>query len=360
MVSVGTDGELRVWAGIEDDEPESHLIGDEVLAVALSDSKIFAGVGGTNVLSGFNWEGESEGVVGPRLSSDVSVVIYLVDRNDNPPVFSRLQYTVSIPEDTPGLTPVLKVAATDGDGSSPNNQLVYRIQAGAKDKFVINTETGMISISEGANLDPDLTLPSTLGYLLEVVAIDGGLGSERLTGWTSVTVNVTDVNNKPPRLSSPAGPVLVREDVTVGSVVARLTATDPDSRAQLSYSLETRHSTARTEQGRLPEWDWAGMFSVDATSGEVRVSAPLDREKVEELKLRVVVEDLAAVGERQMTQSDLHIRVEDVNDNSPVFMSPEYSALVTENSPAGSSILSVLATDADVNKTIKYSMQGNS
>ena len=61
-----------------------------------------------------------------------------------------------------------------------------------------------------------------------------------------------------------------------------------------------------------------------------------------------------------MTQSDLHIRVEDVNDNSPVFVSPAYSALVTENSPAGSSILSVLATDADVNKTIKYSMQGNS
>ena len=294
----------------------------------------------------------------PSLSSDVTVVIYLVDKNDNPPVFSRLQYSLTIPEDTPGLTPVLQVAATDGDGSSPNNQVVYRIQAGAKDKFVINTETGMISVSEGANLDPDLTLPSTLGYLLEVVAIDGGLGSERLTGWTSVTVNITDVNNKPPRLSSPAGPVLVREDVTVGSVVARLRATDPDSRAQLSYSLDSRHSSARTEQGRLPEWDWAGMFSVEPSSGEVRVSAPLDREKVEELELRVMVEDLAAVGERQITHSDLHIRVEDVNDNSPVFVSPGYSGQVTENSPAGSSILSVLATDADVNKTIKYSMQG--
>ena len=74
IVSVGIDGELRVWAGIEDDDCESHLIGDEVLAVALSDSKIFAGVGGTNVLSGYDWEGESEGVVGPRLASDVTAV----------------------------------------------------------------------------------------------------------------------------------------------------------------------------------------------------------------------------------------------------------------------------------------------
>ena len=74
MVSVGTDGELRVWAGIDDDDCDCHLIGDEVLAVALCDSKIFAGVSGTNVLSGFNWEGESEGVVGPRLASDVTAV----------------------------------------------------------------------------------------------------------------------------------------------------------------------------------------------------------------------------------------------------------------------------------------------
>ena len=74
VVTVGLDGELRIWTGIGDDDCESFLIGDEVLSVALSDSKIFAGVGGTNVLSGLNWEGESEGVVGPRLASDVTAV----------------------------------------------------------------------------------------------------------------------------------------------------------------------------------------------------------------------------------------------------------------------------------------------
>ena len=65
---------MRIWAGIDDDDCESFLIGDEVLSVALNNSKIFAGVGGTNVLSGFNWEGESEGVVGPRMAADVTAV----------------------------------------------------------------------------------------------------------------------------------------------------------------------------------------------------------------------------------------------------------------------------------------------
>ena len=73
-MSVGSDGEMRIWAGIDDDDCESFLIGDEVLSVALNKTKIFAGIGGTNVLSGFNWEGESEGVVGPRMAADVTAV----------------------------------------------------------------------------------------------------------------------------------------------------------------------------------------------------------------------------------------------------------------------------------------------
>ena len=35
--------------------------------MAASTAKIFTGVAGTNVLSGYNWDGEGEGVVGPRL-----------------------------------------------------------------------------------------------------------------------------------------------------------------------------------------------------------------------------------------------------------------------------------------------------
>ena len=54
---------------------------------------------------------------------------------------------------------------------------------------------------------------------------------------------------------------------------------------------------------------------------------------MEQLELQVVVEDLPAVGERLRSHSDLNIRVEDVSDNSLVFMSTYYSGLVTENSP---------------------------
>lgn len=65
---------------------------------------------------------------------------------------------------------VIKVAAVDKDGSSPNNQIVYRIQKGASDKFVIGSDTGVISVAYGASLDPDLTTLKTTEYSLVVVS----------------------------------------------------------------------------------------------------------------------------------------------------------------------------------------------
>ena len=74
MVTIGTDGELRVWAGVDDDDCESFLVGDEGLAVCVSEKKIFVGSSSTNVLSGYSWELDSEGVVGPRFTSDVTAL----------------------------------------------------------------------------------------------------------------------------------------------------------------------------------------------------------------------------------------------------------------------------------------------
>ena len=73
-MTIGTDGELRVWAGIDADDYESKLVGHEGLSFCVSNNKIFVGSSSTNVLSGYSWELDSEGVVGPRFTSDVSAL----------------------------------------------------------------------------------------------------------------------------------------------------------------------------------------------------------------------------------------------------------------------------------------------
>lgn len=91
---------------------------------------------------------------------------------------------------------------------------MYRIQKGASDKFTINVENGIISVSRGASLDPDLTQPRTTSYSLTVLALDGAAGEGQLQSVATVNITVVDVNNKSPTISDP-GVINVLENIPV-------------------------------------------------------------------------------------------------------------------------------------------------
>lgn len=95
--------------------------------------------------------------------------------------------------------------------------MVYRIQSGAGDKFVIEPETGTIRVATGSNLDPDLTLPKTTKYNLRVLAIDSGAEIQR-SAEVLVDISIVDVNNKPPIFIEP-GTVVIRENTQVNTII---------------------------------------------------------------------------------------------------------------------------------------------
>lgn len=316
------------------------------------------------------------------LSTVVPVLIYVQDVNDNAPIFQRSFYAKTVPEDLPGGSSVLQVTAIDRDGSAPNNVVVYRIQTGAGDKFIINSETGVISVAHGANLDPDLTESKRSLYTLSVVrskeipfcrilkpfrnclpqiALDGGLGNSQLMTTCTVNISIQDVNNKPPVLKEmPALQIL--ENTPVGTLVYRIQATDLDHKAILRYKLNPEHCEGRTEEGALvksSEYDFLGAFEVDSIEGTLKVVKLLDRERVEHIKLAITVEDLAAAKGRQIAEGFLSIQVLDENDNNPKFRLPFYRQSITENSINGAMIVNVLASDVDKNRTITYALEGN-
>ncbi|KAG8193980.1 hypothetical protein JTE90_013674 [Oedothorax gibbosus] len=297
----------------------------------------------------------------PSLYSDVPVVVYVQDVNDFPPVFIQPYYSKSIPEDIEPGTSVVQVRALDGDASSLNSQVVYRIQSGAQDKFVIDANTGVISVARGANLDPDRTIPKSNFYLLDVVALDGGIGIEQQQNRVQVNISIMDVNNKAPKFVDPKM-AIISESAPVGTVVTRVSATDLDERPVLRFSIDYRTSEARKEDGVLvspTEYDFTNTFTINAVDGTVAVGKPLDRERMEVVKLVVRVEDLAAATKGQTSTATLTIRIEDVNDNRPRFQKRHYRQAVTENTKPGSPIVTVVAEDADKNRTLTYSLQGN-
>lgn len=74
--------------------------------------------------------------------------------------------------------------------------------------------------------------------------------------------------------------------------------------------------------------------------------APLDREKIPAYNLVARATD----GGGRFCQSEIHLILEDVNDNPPMFSSDHYTACVYENTATKALLTRVQATDPDVGK----------
>ncbi|OWA53062.1 Cadherin-23 [Hypsibius exemplaris] len=294
----------------------------------------------------------------PRLSAFAAVKIFLQDENDNAPVFLQQQYAGIVSEAALPGTVVVTVAAMDADRSNLYGRVVYRIERGAQDKFAIDATTGVITLASGANLDRDVQE----SYELKVIALDGGFGSDQKTGSTTVTITVTDVNNKSPVF--PTFPVVeVSEAAPIGSVIMQIEAHDSDLSARLTYTLIDVTDALSESQVpvRQEDFNYTACFGL-RTDGTLYVAAPLDREVFETVKLTVQVQDVASEAGLQTAVATISVRILDVNDNPPFFIFPQmasgqfYENSVIENFVPTSPIFTIVASDKDKDRKITYSL----
>lgn len=78
----------------------------------------------------------------------------------------------------------------------------------------------------------------------------------------------------------------------------RAVANDPDDMPVLRYHLDFENSIARNEEGRivkLSDYDYMSAWDLNPLDGRLRVVRLLDREKVEHIRLGIIVEDIAAI-----------------------------------------------------------------
>ena len=153
-------------------------------------------------------------------------------------------------------TNVTQVFAQDNDGTAPNNEVIYRIESGAQDKFRIDAQIGIITVESGADLDRE-KFPHQ--YTLSVVAIDRGTPPN--TGSAVVVVTITDINNKLPVFSPDRRNTHISEGASVGTNFFSYEATDSDETALLMYSLV---------DDDVEGWDETGQPYVDKDYLKVR------------------------------------------------------------------------------------------
>lgn len=254
------------------------------------------------------------------LSSTATVSIVLRDVNDNAPRFVLAPYVVRIREDLPVGTLVTSVHAEDADFGE-NGRVQYSLDGQHAGVFDIDPDTGLVRLA--ALLDFE-TLQL---YNVSVQARD--CGDPPFSSVASLIVEVQDVNEN---LHAPVFPeqvssVSVDENQSPGTFVTTLAATDEDG---VTYAITSGNGL--------------GVFSVD-DNGTIRSRVSLDRETCAHYWLTVVARDLSPVPLE--ARLDLHVAVNDVNDQVPLTEQPAYNVTVPEDAPPGTSVLALAARDED-------------
>lgn len=126
--------------------------------------------------------------------------------------------------------------------------------------------------------------------------------------------------------------------------MAAILASDSDSgvNGEVTYSLE--------------EDDEDETFLLNPVTGVFNVTRALDYERQRYYILTAKAQD----GGGQASTVRAYFNILDVNDNPPVFDTGVYSASVSESLPAGSSIVTVRASDADDGTYMRNRKRGSS
>ncbi|XP_068187350.1 protocadherin Fat 3 [Antennarius striatus] len=256
--------------------------------------------------------------------SDVDVDIVVLDVNDNSPLFLNISYSSVLAENSMIGTTVLQVFAQDQD-SDKNADVTYQILSdiyNSSDYFQIDSNSGLISMAY--LLDYELIQR----YNFIVRAVDSG--DPALSSDVSVTVTITDTNDSPPNFSQTMYEAFVSELAPRGHFVTCVQASDADicDANSLRYSILSGNERM--------------TFMMEPDTGVIRLSNKRRQGMKVSYHLNVSVSDGVFTNTAQVI-----VRVLGANLYSPVFSQRFYLADIQENSPPGSKVIQVRATDED-------------
>ncbi|XP_059201794.1 protocadherin alpha-3-like [Centropristis striata] len=272
----------------------------------------------------------------PPKSGTSQLVVNVLDNNDNIPIFSETLYKTKIPENTPLGTIVIAVNATDAD-EGLNSEIMYSLRSKDQDHvldiFEIDSQTGVIKVK--GNID----FEEKKAFEIRVEASDKG--QPPMSAHCKVLVEVVDLNDNAPEITVTSLHTSVKEDASVGTVVALVSVLDKDGGKNGDVKIQIKNDVPL----KL-ETNYKNYYSL-------LVDGPLDRESVSIYNVTIVATDK---GTPPLSgTSVLSIHVSDVNDNAPLFPEPLINVYVKENSPVGTIIKTVTATDTDVDQNSKVS-----
>ena len=238
------------------------------------------------------------------------------DENDNGPIFSRRNYSVTILSNLSAGSEVLRVRATDRD-IGENARIRFSLLH-LQSLFRILPQSGTILLNQKVRVDRrrDFTL---------IVAARNGAHKSIV----NVVVRVFPVNENRPFFENLKYNIKVSEALKVGNSVTKVLARDYDygTNGALNFTIIAGNMT---------------YFKIDE-QGVVRTRESLLTLSGLNCSLTVVVSDKGNPPKRSEHVAMVFITIEEVNKHKVKFDLPIYHVAVAENTPVGATILSVRA-----------------
>lgn len=262
------------------------------------------------------------------LSSTATVMISVLDTNDNPPIFHNLEYHISVKEHHPLNMEVIKISAFDYD-SGDNADIVYSIVSGNDEGiFTVDSQNGTVTLVK------PLDYENVMNFALSLQATNAW-GTKNEEAFTRLYITVVDENDFPPQFLFNSLSCSLSENMPPFSPVCTANAIDLDSGpfGALSYSIQ---STCLNE----PKQD---KFFIDSLTGDIYTKHKIDYEKQKKYCLVVQVKDRG-----ESTACVLvYIDIEGQDEFPPIFHKDQYLFDLPQENQPGQVIGKVGASDKD-------------
>ncbi|NXT46316.1 FAT1 protein, partial [Pluvianellus socialis] len=200
----------------------------------------------------------------PRLNT-TTVNIDVSDVNDNPPVFSKGNYSVIIQENKPIGFSVLQLVVTDKDSSHNGPPFLFTILSGNEENTFQINQQGVLTTTAALNRKV------RDHYLLHVQVADNG--KPPLSSLTYIDIRVIEESIYSPAILPLEIFITAFGEEYSGGVIGKIHATDQDVYDTLTYSLDPKMES---------------LFSVSSTGGKLIAHKRLD---VGQYLLNVTVTD---------------------------------------------------------------------
>ncbi|XP_072252479.1 protocadherin alpha-3-like [Leuresthes tenuis] len=284
------------------------------------------------------------------LTTEKSVIIKIVDVNDNAPEIEVTSFSNSVPEDSRPGTTVALISVNDLD-SGHNGKVICLIDENVPFTLSSSLQDKLYSLVTKYPLDKE----KQSHYDLTITAKDAG--QPPLSSIKTISVVVSDVNDNSPGFSLSPYTFYVTEGNDPGASVFSVKAFDRDEKnnALISYHIVRDGS----KNNKL-----ASFLNINSETGDIVALKSFDFETLKTFQFHVVATDS---GTPPLSSNvTVNVFILDQNDNAPVILYPVSSngsaegvEEIPRNVNAGHLVTKVRAYDADIgyNGWLLFSLQ---